>query len=211
MQVVVAKALLNKGVARAQLGLSEQAIATWDDMIERFGTSQSLEIQEAVATALVSKGMRQTKIGCAEEALHTCEELERRIGTLTGNEAIKFAYSAMYMRATALLLQGRHQAAMDEFRSAYAVFDPGNPTIVQGMIRVMQQLVPGLIAAGVSANDLVEILSSDKAKSDTLWPLVVALRQSAGEVVRAPAEVLEVAADIRARIKAETAEGLPKN
>ena len=209
MQVVVARALLNKGVARDQLGLSEQAIATWDDMIERFGTSKSLEIQEVVATALSCKGMRQTKIGCAEEALHTCEELERRIGTLTGNEAIKFACSAMYVRATALLLQGSHQAAMDEFRSAYAVFDPGNPTIVQGMIRMMQQLVPGLIAAGVSAHDLVEILSSDKAKSDTLLPLVVALRQRAGEVVRAPAEVLEVATDIRARIKAATATETP--
>ena len=205
MQVVVARALLNKGVARDQLGSPEQAIATWDDLIERFGTSKSLEIQEAVATALASKGMRQTKIGCAEEALYTCEELERRIGTLTGNEAMKLACSAMHVRATALLLQGRHQAAMDEFRSAYAVFDPGNPTIVQGMIRVIQQLVPGLIAAGVSAHDLVEILSSDKAKSDTLWPLIVALRQHAGEVVRAPVEVLEVAADILARIKAATA------
>ena len=209
IQVVVARALLNKGVVRDQLGSSEQAIATWDDMIERFGTSKSLEIQEVVAMGLASKGMRQTKIGCAEEALHTCEELERRIGTLTGNEAIKLACSAMHVRATALLLQGRHQAALDEFRSAYAVFDPGNPTIVQGMIRVMQQLVPGLIAAGVSAHDLVEILSSDKAKSDTLLPLVVALRQRAGEVVHAPAEVLEVAADIRARIKAETATETP--
>ena len=209
MQIVVARALLHKGVARDQLGSSEQAIATWDDLIERFGTSKSLEIQEAVATALASKGMRQTKIGCAEEALHTCEELERRIGTLTGNEAMKLACSAMHVRATALLLQGRHQAAIDEFRSAYAVFDPGNPTIVKGMIRVMQQLVPGLIAAGVSAHDLVQILSSDKAKSDTLWPLIVALRQHAGEVVRAPVEVLEVAADILARIKAATATETP--
>ncbi len=209
IQVVVARALLHKGVARDQLGSPEQAIATWDDLIERFGTSKSLEIQEAVAVALARKGMRQTKIGRAEEALHTCEELERRIGTLTGNEAMKLACSAMHVRARALLLQGRHQAAIDEFRSAYAVFDPGNPTIVQGMIRVMQQLVPGLIAAGVSAHDLVQILSSDKAKSDTLWPFIVALRQHAGEVVRAPVEVLEVAADILARIKAATATETP--
>ena len=203
MQVVVVRALLNKGVARDQLGSSEQAIATWDDLIERFGASKSLEIQEVVATALVSKGMRQTKIGCADEALHTCEELERRIGTLTGNEAIKLACSAMHVRATALLLQGKPQAAMDEFRSAYAVFDPGNPIIVPGMIRVMQQLVPGLIAAGVSARDLVEILSSDKAKSDALLPLIVALRQRIGEEVHAPVEVLEVAADINKRIEAK--------
>ena len=204
MQVSVAMALLNKGVARAQLGSSEQAIATWDEMVERFGTSKSQKIQELIAQALSGKGMSQTKIGCAEEALHTCEELERRIGTLTSNEAIRLACSAIHVRAMALLVQGRHQAAMDEFRSAYAVFDPGNPTMVQGMIRVSLQLLPDLIAAGVSERDLVEILSSDKAKSNTLLPLVVALRQRSGEVVREPAEVLEVAKDIRARIKVKT-------
>ena len=53
---------------------------------------------------------------------------------------------------------------------------------------------------GSSAREVVEILSSDDAKAATLAPLVVALRQHAGESVRAPDEVLEVATDIRERI-----------
>ena len=66
----------------------------------------------------------------------------------------------------------------------------------------MLYLVPDLIATGASVSDLVEILSSDTAKSDALVPLLVALREyDTGEEVRAPEEVREVAADIIERIE----------
>ena len=52
-----------------------------------------------------------------------------------------------------------------------------------------------------------KVLAADAAKAAGLAPLHVALRQRAGEVVRAPPEVLEVAADICKRIE----EGAPRN
>ena len=69
------------------------------------------------------------------------------------------------------------------------------------MIREILDLVPDSIAAGVAAQELVVILSSDGAKAAALTPLLVALNQFAGETVRAPEEILEVAADIRERIQ----------
>ena len=96
-------------------------------------------------------------------------------------------------------------ATMDAFRSAYAAFLPNNEITMHEILR----LVPELIATGVSAYDLIEILLSDKAKSDALVPLIVALRQHIGQAVRAPVEVLEVAADIRERIEAKAAKGAP--
>ena len=98
-----------------------------------------------------------------------------------------------------------YPATMEAFRSAYAAFLPNKEIAMHGILR----LVPNLIATGASERDLVEILSSDKSKSNALAPLVVALRQRTGEAVRAPAEVLEVAADIRERIEARTAKGAP--
>ena len=59
----------------------------------------------------------------------------------------------------------------------------------KGMMHEMLWLVSDLVAAGASAHELVEILTSDEAKSGALAPLIVALRQRAGETVRAPAEV----------------------
>ena len=65
-----------------------------------------------------------------------------------------------------------------------------------------------MVAAGASAHELVEILTSDEEKSGTLAPLIVALRQYAGETVRAPVEVIEVAADILKRIEEKAAQGV---
>ena len=84
--------------------------------------------------------------------------------------------------------------AMGVFRSAYSVFVPDN----EMMMFEMLQFVPELIANGVSERDLVEVLS--RANAGALVPLVVALRQRTGEVVRAPVAVLEVARDINKRI-----------
>ena len=98
-----------------------------------------------------------------------------------------------------------YPATMEAFRSAYAAFLPNNDITMHDMLRV----VPELIATGASERDLVEILSSNKSKSGTLTPLIVALRQHTGEEVRAPVEVLEVAADIRERIEARVAKDAP--
>ena len=61
--------------------------------------------------------------------------------------------------------------------------------------------VLALIAAGALERDLIDILSSERKKSDALEPLVVALRQRIGETVRASIEVLEIAQDVRQRIE----------
>ena len=102
----------------------------------------------------------------------------------------------MCIRTEAMQFQGETGAALEAFRLAYAAFMPDNEIIMQEMIST----VPDLIASGLSEYDLVNILSSDNAKSATLEPLVIALRQNAGESVRAPAEMLEVAEDIRNQI-----------
>ena len=56
--------------------------------------------------------------------------------------------------------------------------------------------------SGGAASDLVGMLSSDTVKAETLFPLIVALREyDTGEAERAPEEVREVAADVIKRIK----------
>lgn len=103
------------------------------------------------------------------------------------------------------VVRGDRSAATAAFRSAYATFVPDK----EEDLRMMIETVPDLIAVGVSERDLVEILSSDREKSAKLAPLVVALRQRTGEEVRAPIEVLEVAADIIQRIEAKDRTGDP--
>ena len=194
IQVLVALALSQKGDMQVHLGELGLAVLAYDEVITRFGSSDAPEIQVLVAWALSQKGMMQIKMGRAEEALQMCEELEGRLGALTDNEKVVFTWRTRYVHALALLLKKRHMMAMDVFRSAYAVFVPDNEMMMSEML----QFVPELIANGVSERDLVEVLS--RANAGALAPLVVALRQRTGEVVRAPVEVLEVARDINKRI-----------
>ena len=92
---------------------------------------------------------------------------------------------------------GRAEDALDTFRLAYAAFAPDD----RAMLGTMKETVPTLIAGGIPERGLIEILEGDREKADALEPLVVALRQRAGDSVRAPAEVLEVAADILEQIE----------
>ena len=151
-----------------------------------------------MAWALVNKGEGQTECGHAEDALRTCEALERRLDALTGVEKTVFEWQARCIRTQAFPMQENARAAMAAFRSAYAVFVPDDTIMMSEMLR----LVPDVIALGAAASDLVGILSSDTVKADTLFPLIVALREyDTGEAARAPEEVREVAADIIERIE----------
>lgn len=146
---------------------------------------------------MVRTAERQIEIGRAKDALQTCEELDRRLGALAGRQKLLLEWQTGWLRTQAHFVQGGRSAATDAFRSVYAAFIPGDEHIVRRML----EGVPDLIAAGASERELVEILSSDEEKSGGLLPLVVALRESIGEPVRAPVEVMEVAADIREHIE----------
>ena len=213
LQCQVAKALVCKGLTQGRLGDPGAAIAICDAVVERFEDSNVSELQDSVARALVCKGLAQGQLGDSRTAIATCDEVVGRFGNsdapelqdlvavargLIKEDGIVLKWEASWVRTTALLIQGKHLAAMDAFRSVYAAFVPRNPT----MMREVVVRILDLIAIGAPEHDLVEILSSDPEKSDALAPLVVALRQQAGEVVRAPAEMIEVAADIRERIEA---------
>ena len=187
----------------------------YDEAIARFGAAQeelddydsdAPEMQARVAWALSCKGLVETTIGRADESLRVCAELDRRLAALTGGERTLLAWRSKWLRAAALLMQGKRPAAMEAFRSAYAGFAPENVTMMREMADVT---IPRLIAVGASEHDLVDILSNDETKSGALTPLIIALRQRMGVEVRAPTEMLEVAEDIRKQIEEITAMSAP--
>ena len=200
IQERVATALLNKGVLHGQRGESEAGFTAYEDLIARFCDSDIPEIQLRVATSLLFKGNLQIEIGRAEETLRTSDELDRRCGAIIDNKPAEGAFlqwQSKLMRTHALFIQKEHPTALSVFKSVCAMFVVGN----EGMLREMLMRVPILIAAGALERDLVKILLAYSKTAAALKPLVVALRQLAGESVRASAEVLEVAADVRKRIQ----------
>ena len=181
----------------------KRAMATCDETVERFGDSDVPELQVHVAKALVNKAITQGQIGEARAAITTCDKAVACFKDSDAPEITIQVARALGVKTEALLVREDPLAAMETFRSMYAAFVPGHESVMRRLLA----LVPDLIAAGASERELVEVLSGDSEKADTIVPLVVALRQRTGEVVRAPGEVLEVAADIRERIEAKVGSG----
>ena len=196
-QMFIAGALIDLGRMKKEQGDSQGAIAAWDELVQRYRDSDAPDLQRFVVGALIDRGMFQAEMGQADEALRSCEQLEKRVRALPDNGYGQFAWQALCIRALALMARNENVAAIDAFCSVYAGLRPENEVGMKGMLR----LVPNLVAAGAEERELVAILLSDPAKSGALAPLVVALRERLGETVRAPAEVREVAADVRERIE----------
>ncbi len=201
LQILVATVVSERGDTQVQLGEFEAAISSYDEVIKRFGTSDLPNLQDLVVGALLKKCNIQVEIGRAEEALHICEELERRRDILSKDETIWFEWQTMFMRTRVLMALKKYREALEAFRLGYAASTLNDEVTMQAI----QLIVLELIVKGALERDLIEILSSDKEKSDALVPLIVVLRLRAGEEVRAPVEVLEVAKDINKDIDAKMA------
>ena len=156
------------------------------------GTGRALRDQTTAATALVEKGELLVKLGRHETALRACEEFDRRLNAMTSKCPICLRWRSARTRIGALLAQGRHLTGLDAFRSAYDLFDPQDTTMIDGVTDCVRELV----GCGIAERAIEEILAGDRKKSGVLVPLVTALRLRMSEEVRAPKEVLEVAADV---------------
>ena len=196
---LVIGAFMNRAFMKGAMDDFAGEIESYDELIGLVGGAGESDTEpHVIPLALVFKSMSLVEIGRMEEAVKTCEEIEEKLGKLQGELRAGIESQTRCMRAIAMMARGETANAMDAFRSGYALFPATHQVPVGCMIR----LGIHFIAVGASEREVAEILSGDPTKASALGPLIVALRQRAGESVRAPTEVLEVAADICKRISA---------
>lgn len=191
-QLPLAVALVWKGRLLMVQNKLESALSTFDEVIERFCGLGDTELQLWVDLALVNKAELQINEGNIQDALSAYDEIVQRLGEISSHKKTELAWIAFQGKTKALLIQGDLPTAVDSFRSLYVFFDPSSGA----KLRVIVRFVTSLVAAAVTPHTLLEILSSNDVREDALLPVVVALRQEAGETVRAPEEIREVASDI---------------
>ena len=193
----VAMALSCNASVHEKLGNLDEALSAYEEIHRRFGANSDRELHDLVANAWIGKAEILARHGRHDRRSETFEEVERSLGKLGEQRPTELTRRAMRAHAQLLLAQRDIPAAMERFQSLYRMSEPTDDVMLRGVL----VLVPALIAAGVAATDLVEVLTGDEEKAAALGPLLVALRQEAGETVRAPAEILEVATDIREDIQ----------
>ena len=191
---------MSKALACRRLGDTDEEIRSYDAVIERFECSDSLDNRQHAAVALSWKSMAQAYSRLPDEALASCERLEGVARSWPMDEEHPppgpwvewLKWRAEGARSVALAVQKNQHASLDSFQDAYAAFLADDEVTMWEMVDV----VVGLVGRGVPPQDLLAVLSSDTTKSASLRPLVVALHRRAGNPVRAPREVDELAADI---------------
>ena len=221
LRMIVGVAMVHKVTGYSKLGDIDGETAAYEDIIRRRSDSDDLPHPRVfVISAMVVKAGILVSTGHTEEALRECDEADRMLGSARGGspglsgwmarlarslrganvepdpELLVLRLQIKLVRVRALLSLEKHQAAMDEFRTAYVTFDPGSGLMMRSMIRGLIMI----FSSGASGDDIVKIMESDEKKATAMNPLFVALHKRLGDKVRAPAEVLEVADDIIAEI-----------
>ena len=192
VQVQVASAFAKKAGSAMLRGEEEIAISTCDESVSRYGAEDHVEVQREVALALEIKGMARNRLGRAPEALDTCDSLVRRFGDIADKHGILIGWRAMGIRTRALVLQGDEAAALGAFREMCEGLDPGNGTMIHKFVWD----TVGLIADGATPDRFADVLAEAVEPSDSLLPLLAALRKLAGRPMRVPEEVSKVADDV---------------
>ena len=192
LQQVVLTALVNKAIVQGKLGKFSNCISTYDAVVALAGSAEGQWSTEIVAQAQVGKAISQIKINRPEEAQRTCDLIQETLTKLEADKASDIRWQLQWIRIRALLKLNDHSTAFKTFHSVYATADLENELAIQWMIGG----VVNIVASGASERDVLDVLLSDKQKSEYLNPLVVALNKRLGLSVRASAEVVDVAEDL---------------
>ena len=193
----VAKAYSKIAALQMTRDLAEEAIATCDEAATYAEDGDAVEVLTRVAFALFVKGMAQSRLGQVDDALESFDALDKQFGDMVDDNGLTWRWQAAWGRTLTYYEARMADHGREALRTLYAMVDLGQEAALSDLHR----LVVGLAATGVSPDGLADELAADRGKSQALWPLVVALRTRAGQPVRAPEEVMDVAGDISRQIE----------
>ena len=197
----LASAFINRGFVRGGLDDFDGEIESYREFIDLFEDKDGFAAEVALAQAL--RSLRQAEIRNAEEALRGCAAVESRLSGLTDGWTSWIRGTLLGARAIVLTVRGETAVAIEVFRSALREFPVANETSMRSVTR----LTLNMIANGAPERDLTDVLANDAARAATMAPLVAALRERAGDLVRVPEEVGSVAEDVRRRMDERTDRG----
>ena len=78
--LVEGQAHVDKGAALGALNRPQDALEACDEVVRRFGESETPAFLKRVASALVNRGAALGALNRPQEALESCDEVVRRFG-----------------------------------------------------------------------------------------------------------------------------------
>ena len=112
MLAAVARALVNKGSMLGALNRPQEAIAACDEVVGRFGQSDTPAMLESVARALVNKGAALGALNRPQDAIAAYDEVVRRFGQSDTPAMLESVARALMNKGAALGALNRPQDAI---------------------------------------------------------------------------------------------------
>jgi len=101
ISLAVAKASRSKGFAQAEAKQFDAAIATFDELLERFADATEPAMREQIAMALHNKGFAQAEAKQFDPAIATYDQLLERFADATEPAIREYIAKALYNKGTA--------------------------------------------------------------------------------------------------------------
>lgn len=197
----VAWAWYRIGCVQLLRGLAKPALRTMKEVQDRYGMSSDGEIRKTVAHSFTVQGNALEKLNRQHDALAVHREQQERFGDLVDSDGVSMEWRAILGKTRILLSHGEHDAT-DAGREAIRELCAATNVESDENLKEMYAWIVALGAFGkIGPSDLADLLASDKERSKAFWPLTVALKRIAGEEVRAPIEVTEIADDLLEHMK----------
>lgn len=191
----IATALLNIGVALRHEGDHKAEIATYDEVVRRFGDAEELELRERVASALFSKAYAHGKEGDIEAENAAYDEVVRRFGNAEAPELREQVAKALVNKGVAHSKAGDPTAALAAYDEVVRRF--GEAEAPELSLLVAQALVNKAVAHDRAGDSIAAIATHEEilrrfgdAKVPEVREQVASTLSGSGDVRRNQAKVL---------------------
>ena len=114
-EVIAARALFGKAVALWDRNQAEDAFAAFNELVNRFGESETPALLETVATALIYKGATLVRLNRPEEALAAWDEVLRRFGESRTPALLEMVATALVNKGVTLDTFNRPEEALTAY------------------------------------------------------------------------------------------------
>jgi tetratricopeptide (TPR) repeat protein len=146
------KALGNKGITLGRLNRSEEAIAVYDGVVSRFGSSDQPAVIEWVGSALLGKAITLSELNRSEEAVAFYDEVISNLGKRDQPALLQRVAWALVLKCVELVRLNRREeaiAACDEANSRFGSI--GQPKLLNEVARAL--FYKGMVLGQLGRNE----------------------------------------------------------
>ena len=133
-EVMAARTLFDEAVALWNQNRVEDALATFDELVHRFGEGETPALLEHAAKALFNKGVALDTLNRQEEALTAYDEVVRRFGESETPALLEHAAKALVNKGAALDTLSRQEEALTAYDEVLRRFGESETPALLGTV-----------------------------------------------------------------------------